>query len=131
VQRMWVTLLEEQSRDRERELASLLEQQQTVAIDSHFSAIVHEIEVHRAVVEVWRNYLQKLTVNGDEIMATQAKHSDVDGATVLFDCHSSCISALHSVVSLCQLLMHLDASLLCVDGRTLYQSMEGGPISVL
>jgi hypothetical protein len=115
------------------------------------AALTQQLSVHRAIAGAFRTYLHLLLTNADVGTAEQRwvdaqgqadanqtqsiqrddggwsadDESNISASSVSYDCRGSKLSALHLSVYLFQLLSHVDATLLCAHGRTMYQSMDG------
>jgi len=133
---------------------SSVEQSHLNVDPDELAAMTQQLSVYRAIAGAFRTYLHLLLTNADEGTAEQRwvdaqgqadanqtqsiqrddggwfaedddDKSNTSASGVVYDCRGSKLSALHLSVYLFQLLSHVDATLLCAHGRTMYQSMDG------
>ena len=109
---------------------------QTGDADAALEVRCQSLAVHEAIADAFRHYLQLLLTNADE-GTDEERWVEVHGSTLslrpvdedalrpLYDTRASSLAALNSCVYCFQLFLHVDASLSCANGRTLYQLMEG------
>lgn len=143
VERVWIAAIERGAQRIRDEIAQHLDASAAPSpsvdadadADGALEVRCQSLAVHEAIADAFRHYLQLLLTNADAGTDEQ-RWVEVHGPTLslealdedgnaLYDTRSCSLSALSTCVYLFQLFLHVDATMSCANGRTLFQLMEG------